>query len=106
MSKGLNRFFLVMCVALVLALSLGACGDGSSDEDPTDRLPNSGSIDKPRCKSACSKVGACFGQTDASSFISQCRLNCGRSGHFDTEALNCIDMVVDCEGIFDCGFEY
>jgi hypothetical protein len=106
MTKGFDRLMMVVCVVLGLAIGLTACGDGTLDEDPTDSLPNNGAIDEVRCKDACDKVGACFGTTDSTSFVGTCRQNCGQSGYFDNDALDCIDGTDDCNEIFNCGFEY
>lgn len=92
---------------MLLSICSVGCGDGTLEDDPTDTLPNNGSIDEGQCKDACDKVGSCFVNADtaASSFVDSCRQSCDQSGYFDYEAIVCIETA-DCEDIFGCGFEY
>ena len=117
MVEGRNLFFFVVLGLLfILASGMIGCGDSDSDVvDPTDRLPDGGTIDEGRCKDACDRVAECMkaSSCDAEgncegdepvSFRNDCRRKCDQSGNFDPEVLRCIETS-GCEDIFDCGFE-
>jgi|GEM_PF-3296844 len=110
MKKGFNlSLILVFVMLLVVAMGMVGCGDGSLDEDPTNRLPDNGAIDESECREACDKVAGCINETDETAgevFALDCKLDCNQSGHFDTEALKCIKTVDNCDDLFSCGFEY
>ncbi len=112
MKKGYCFLRVTMFVSLlVLGFAINGCGGGAVGDDPSDRLPNGGAIDEAECRDACDKVGDCLaeanGLTDTvTGYVDQCKQSCDQSGYFDNEALICIQTTTECDGIFDCGFNY
>ncbi len=113
MNKVFSLAVATVAVLAVFAFAASGCGDGSRDgEDPTDRLVNSGSINEGECKDACDKVADCMNESydeeglvdsvSADLYKEECRRQCGQSGNFDEETINCI-QISTCDVIFsDC----
>ncbi len=98
-------FGLLVALMLVLALSFSACGDNSSDNDPTDSYPTSGQRDEQRCKDACQKLADCIEELAEGNFLTDCEQRCNQLQYFDYETLLCIESS-ECDAIMGCSWDY